>query len=74
MGSGKKYTEASDKAIAAKVTEEMAHPRMTLSAKEAADRQRKVSHRKPTRQNAPGAVKGHLEQYGTGTPTVKRKS
>jgi hypothetical protein len=69
-----KAKEGSHKAVVAGVTEEMTQPRIARSALADADEQSKESHRKPTSQHAGRTAKPHIEQYGTGTPAVEKKS
>lgn len=71
---GKKAEAASNKAIMASVTKEMAQPRVAESAQVAADEQTKKRRGKPASRHAGRAAKTHIEQYGSGTPIVERKS
>ena len=71
---GKKAKVASNRAIITSITEEMAQPRVAESAQVAADEQSKKRRGKPTSHHAGRAAKTHIEQYGSGTPTVERKS
>jgi hypothetical protein len=71
---GKKAEAASYKAIMASVTKEMAQPRVAESAQLAADEQKKKRFGKPANHHAGRAAKAHIEQYGTGTPTVEETS
>jgi hypothetical protein len=71
---GKKAEEASNKEILASVTEEMTQPRIAKSARTDADQPSKESHGKRTSQHAGRTAKPHIEQYGTGTPAVEKKS
>ena len=71
----KKPGEASYKAVIASVTEEMAQARTAKSARADADEQDKKSRgHKTTMQRSGRAAKRHIEQYGTGTPAVRKKS
>ena len=69
---GKKAKVASNRAIITSITEEMAQPRVAESAQVAADEQSKKRRRKPTSHHPGRAAKTHIEQYGTGTPAVKK--
>ena len=63
---------ASNKVLLASVTEEMAQPRVAQSARAAADEQSNQSYGKLTRHHSEGGAEAHTEQYGTGTPPVKK--
>jgi Cu/Zn superoxide dismutase len=63
---------ASYKAVVAGVKEEMAQPRIAKSARANADEQSKKSHGKPTSPHAGRIAKPHIEQYGTGTPSIEK--
>jgi hypothetical protein len=67
-----KARESSYKAVVAGVTEEMRQPRVAKSARADADEQSKESHGKPTTQHAGRTAKPHIEQYGTGTPSIEK--
>jgi len=62
----KKTKTASYKLVVASVTKEMAQPRVAESAQVAADKRSKKRRGNPAR-----PAKAHVEQYGTGTPTVE---
>jgi len=68
----KKPKEASEKTIVTSVTDEIMKSCEPESEQVAADAQSKKRHRKPTNHRAGGAAKTHIEQYGTGTPIVKK--
>jgi hypothetical protein len=68
----KKARIASDKAVVASLAEEMTQSRIVKSARPDADEQSKERHVKPTTQRSGRAAKPHIEQYGTGTPAVKK--
>jgi hypothetical protein len=68
----KKAKEASHKTVVASVSEEMTQSCIAKSAQVEADEQSKKRHGKPTRHHVGGAAKTHIEQYGTGTPAVKK--
>jgi hypothetical protein len=70
----KKARRASDKEVVASVTEEMTRSRIAKSAQADADEQSKERHEKITTQRFDRAVKPRIEQYGTGTPTIEKKS
>ena len=53
---------------------EMAHVRTAKSAREDADEQTEENDGKRRRQSSGQAAKRHIEQYGTGTPAVRKKS
>jgi hypothetical protein len=77
MGSEKKDEKARDaslEAVIASVTEEMRQPRIAKSARASADEPSMGDHGKTTTQNAGRTAKPHIEQYGTGTPAVEKKS
>ena len=67
-----KARESSYKAVVAGVKEEMAQPRIAKSARANADEQSKKSHGKPTSPHAGRIAKPHIEQYGTGTPSIEK--
>jgi hypothetical protein len=75
----KKSRYASDKAIAASVTKEMARPRVTQSVQAETDAEERVKARRgklagPRPEVVSGrAAKAHIEQYGTGTPMLRTK-
>jgi hypothetical protein len=71
---GKKAETASSKAIMASVTKEMAQPRVAESAQVAADGRSKKRRGKPPSRRAGRTAKTRIEQYGSGTPTVERKT
>jgi hypothetical protein len=68
---GKKAKAASNNAIIASVVKEMAKPRIAESASHVADEQSEKRRGAPTRHQARGTAKTHIERYGTGTPTVE---
>jgi hypothetical protein len=68
-----KTREASYKAVVARVTEEMAQPRIAKSARADADEKSKESHGRPTSRRPGRAAKPHIERYGTGTPAIEKK-
>jgi hypothetical protein len=70
----KKAREASDKAVFASLTEEMTQSRTAKSARADVDEQSIERHVKPTTQRSDVAAKPHIEQYGTGTPAIEKKS
>jgi hypothetical protein len=70
----KKAREVSDRAVVASLTEEMTQSRIAKSAQADADEQSKERHGKLTTQRSGRAAKPHIEQYGTGTPAVEKKS
>jgi hypothetical protein len=69
-----KTIEASYETVVARVTEEMAQPRIAKSARADADEKSKESHGKPTTQRAGRTAKPHIERYGTGTPAIEKNS
>ena len=69
----KKTREAPSKEVASLI-KEMAHVRTAKSAREDADEQTEENDGKRRRQSSGQAAKRHIEQYGTGTPTVRKKS
>ena len=68
----KKAKEASDKTVVASVTDEIAQSCVPKSAQVVAEEQSKKRHGQPTTQRSGRAAKPHIEQYGTGTPAVKK--
>ena len=68
----KKAKEAFDKTVVASVTDEITQSCEPKSAQVEADEQSKKRHGKPTKHHAGGAAKTHIEQYGIGTPAVKK--
>jgi hypothetical protein len=70
----KKAREVSDKAVVASLTEEMTQSRIAKSARADVDEQGNERHVKPKTQRTNRAAKPHIEQYGTGTPAVEKKS
>ena len=70
----KKAGEASNKAVVASVTEEMAQAHTTKSARADADEQSKESRVETTTQRSGRAAKRRVERYGTGTPAVEKNS
>jgi hypothetical protein len=70
----KKAREVSSKAVVASLTEEMTQPRIAKSARADVDEQGNERLVKPTTQRTNRAPKPHIEQYGTGTPAVEKKS
>ena len=77
MRSGKKIKKAKevfDQTVVASVIEEMTQPRIAKSAQVQAHRQSKEMRGKSTGHRAGETGKARIEQYGTGTPTVRKKS
>jgi hypothetical protein len=70
----KKVKAVSNKAIMASVVKEMAKPRVAESALQVPDERSEKRHGEPVRHHARGTAKTHIEQYGTGTPTVETKT
>jgi hypothetical protein len=68
----KKAKEASDKTVVASVTDEITQSCEPKSAQVEADEQSNKRHGKPKKHRAGGAAKTHIEQYGTGTPQLKK--
>ena len=67
----KKSEPASDSAVLASVTKEMAQPRVAESAQLITDEQNKRRRGKPASRHAGKVAKPHIEKYGTGTPVER---